>query len=114
MATRIAPFCPRYTHAVEIIGRRWSGAILRALLAGRCRFNEIARTVPGLSDRLLSERLKELESEGIVVRTVTPSIPVCVEYQLTEMGRALAPVVRSLATWAETWLPVPDDAGASA
>ena len=72
MDTLDGAFCPRYHHAVELIGRRWTGAILRAMLTGRCRFSEIAAAIPGLSDRLLSERLKELESEGIVVRRVYP------------------------------------------
>ena len=108
MREGIEAFCPRYTRAVEIIGRRWTGAILRAMLAGRTRFTEIAHTVPGLSDRLLSERLKELEQEGLVVRTVIPSTPVRIEYAMTPMGEALLPVVRSLATWAEEWLPTED------
>ncbi len=103
--TSLEPYCARYTHAVEIVGRRWTGAILRALMAGRTHFREIASTVPGLSDRLLSERLKELEAEGIVTRQVTACRPVRIDYELTEKGRALAPVVRSLARWAETWLP---------
>lgn len=94
-----------YSRAIEILGRRWTGAIVRALLAGRTRFNDIAHTVPGLSDRLLSERLKELETEGIVVRTVTPSTPVRVEYSLTEAGVALVPVVKAVAEWAGTWMP---------
>ena len=111
----IEPFCPRYTRAVEIIGRRWTGAIVRALIAGRTRFSEISHTVPGLSDRLLSIRLKELEAEGLVVRTVQPSTPVRIDYTLTDKGAALVPVVRSVATWAETWLPTADqDATASA
>ena len=101
----LSPFCAVYTRAIEIIGRRWTGAILRALMAGRTRFNDIAKTIPGLSDRLLSERLKELESEGIVVRTVTPSTPVRVEYALTEAGQALVPVVCSVADWATAWIP---------
>ena len=71
-----AAFCPLYTHAVEVIGRRWTGAILRSMLAGRTRFSEILADVPELSDRLLSQRLKELESEGILVRRVTPTTPV--------------------------------------
>jgi DNA-binding HxlR family transcriptional regulator len=107
MEEGIEAFCPRYTRAVEIIGRRWTGAILRALMAGRTRFTEIVRTVPGLSDRLLSERLKELEQEGLIVRTVTPSTPVRVSYALTAKGEALFPVVKDLATWAEEWLPAP-------
>lgn len=104
----IAAFCPRFHHAVELIGRRWSGAILRAMLSGSIRFSEIAATVPGLSDRLLSERLKELEAEGVVSRTVHPETPVRIEYHLTEKGRSLAPVINSISEWAEAWLPEPD------
>src|SRR5438309_11775563 len=103
----MAGYCPRYQRAAEIIGKRWTSAILRALMTGRTRFSEIGQVVPGVSDRLISERLKELEVEGIVTRTVTPSHPVRIEYALTEMGRALIPVVHSVAAWAETYLPVP-------
>jgi len=98
------PFCPYYHYAVELIGRRWTGAILRALLADIHRFSDLRQTVPGLSDRMLSERLKELEQEGIVERTVIPETPVRVEYRLTTKGRALGAVVTSLSGWAETWL----------
>lgn len=80
---------------------------MRALLAGHTRFTDIAQTVPGLSDRLLSERLKELEVEEIVVRTVHPETPVRIEYRLTARGEALTPVVYALAEWSERWLPVP-------
>ena len=110
----VAPFCPRFHHAVELIGRRWSGAILRAMLSGSVRFSEIAATVPGLSDRLLSERLKELEAEGILSRTVLPETPVRIQYRLTDMGRALAPVVDSISVWAEEWLPMPGSFGTPA
>jgi DNA-binding HxlR family transcriptional regulator len=109
MTEEFSDFCPRFSRAIEIVGRRWTGAILRALLAGHTRFNDIAATVPGLSDRLLSERLKELEAEGIVERSVTPSTPVRVSYTLTEMGEALLPVFESLAGWAETWVSLPED-----
>lgn len=105
---QLSPYCEVYSRAIEILGRRWTGAILRALMAGRTRFNDIAHTIPGLSDRLLSERLKELEAEGLVTRTVTPCTPVRVEYSLTEAGNALVPVVWSVAKWAEAWLPVPE------
>lgn len=98
-------FCAGYTRAVEIIGRRWNGAIIRALLAGETRFSSIASAIPGLSDRLLSQRLKELEAEGIVERTVTPSTPVCIQYRLTERGAALLPVLESVASWANRWIP---------
>ena len=97
-------FCPRYHRAIEIIGRRWTGAIVRALLAGHTRFGQIRSTVPGLSDRLLSERLKELEAEGIVERQVLADIPVRIEYHLTPKGEALASVVQAASTWAEEWL----------
>jgi DNA-binding HxlR family transcriptional regulator len=99
----LAPFCPAYSQAMEIIGRRWTGAIIRSMLTGATRYSEIVAAVPGLSDRLLSERLKELEHEGIVERTVTPSTPVRVDYSLTEKGRALGDVVREVAQWAERW-----------
>lgn len=105
MAAECSPFCPRYHRAMEILGRRWTGAIIRALLSGQSRFSEIAATVPGLSDRLLSERFKELEAEGIVTRTVIPETPVRIEYHLTEKGKALGGVVIELSEWAETWMP---------
>jgi DNA-binding HxlR family transcriptional regulator len=97
-------FCPLYHRAVELIGRRWTGAILRALLAGIERFSDLTAAIPGLSDRLLSERLKELEAEGIVSRTVIPETPVRIEYHLTEKGRALGSVVEAVSAWADVWL----------
>ena len=109
----LAPFCPAYTHAMEIIGRRWTGAIIRSMLAGASRYSEIVAAVPGLSDRLLSERLKELEAEGIVARSVTPSTPVRIDYRLTEKGRALASVVREVASWAERWGDRPAESAGS-
>src|SRR5260370_29659221 len=87
-------FCPRFHHAVELIGRRWSGAILNAMLPGPQWFNELLTTVPRLSDRLLTERLRELETEGLVRRQVIPGPPVRVSYQMTEAGRDLEPVIR--------------------
>ncbi|MGH2530780.1 MAG: winged helix-turn-helix transcriptional regulator [Thermomicrobiales bacterium] len=101
-------FCPVYHYAIELIGRRWTGAILRALHSGEIRFSEVTATVPGLSDRLLSERLKELEAEGIVTRTVIPDTPVRIEYHLTEKGQALGQVMEEIALWAEEWVePAP-------
>jgi len=96
--------CPRYHHAVELIGRKWTGAILSSMQMGRTRFTEIAAMVPGLSDRLLSERLKELEAEGIVQRIVTPDTPVKIEYRLTEKGEALGGVTAAISDWAESWI----------
>ena len=83
------------------------------MLAGRCRFSDIAAAVPGLSDRLLSERLKELEAEGVVERRVFPETPVRIEYRLTEKGRALEAAVAAMAQWAETWIEAPVMAPAS-
>jgi DNA-binding HxlR family transcriptional regulator len=97
--------CPHYHEAIELIGRRWTGAIVAVLIKRRClRFGEIADAVPQLSDRLLSERMKELEARGLVRRTVRRERPQRVEYELTEMGRALAPAVRELEAWAQRWL----------
>lgn len=98
--------CPLYHEAIELIGRRWTGAIVGVLIIEQrgLRFKEVAAAVPELSDRLLSERMKELEARGLVERTVTPGRPVRVEYALTEMGRELAPAVHELERWARRWL----------
>jgi DNA-binding HxlR family transcriptional regulator len=103
MPNKLGPFCPKYHRAVELIGRRWTGAILRALMSGVSRFSELCDTVPGLSDRMLAERLKELEAEGIVLRTVVPDTPVRVEYSLTDKGRDLEAVMQAVSGWAERW-----------
>ena len=105
---QFSAFCPYYHEAVELIGRRWAGVIVRVLLGGTTRFSDIARAVPDLSDRLLSERLKELETAGVLVRSVIPETPVRVEYRLTDKGRALAPVVEAISTWAHGWMAPPD------
>ena len=105
----LTAFCPNYHRAIELIGRRWTGAILRVLLSGATRFSDITAAIPGLSDRLLSERLKELEAEGIVSRTVIPVTPVRIDYRLTEKGRALNDVMAAISAWAETWLAYPGD-----
>jgi DNA-binding HxlR family transcriptional regulator len=96
--------CALYHRAVELIGKRWTGAILLVLLDGPLRFSEIRHLVPDLSDRLLSERLKELEGEDIVERRVLDGSPVRVEYALTSKGLALEPAVRALKSWANAWL----------
>ena len=98
--------CPRYHYAVELIGARWSGAILRAVMDGRHRYAEIKAVIPGVSDTMLSQRLRWLQTEGVLVRTVRDSSPVRVEYDLTEKGAALAPVVEALKAWAHEWVLV--------
>jgi DNA-binding HxlR family transcriptional regulator len=99
-----AKVCTRFHHAVELIGRRWSGAIISCMLAGPQCFNEFLAAVPGLSDRLLTERLRELETEGLVRRTVIAGPPVRVSYELTKPGRELEPVIEALGHWAEKWV----------
>jgi DNA-binding HxlR family transcriptional regulator len=97
--------CPLYHEAVELIGRRWTGAIVAVLIEhGSLRFSEIGQAVPALSDRLLSERMKELESRGVVIRRVASGPPVRVSYELTAMGRELGPALRALRSWAQQWL----------
>jgi DNA-binding HxlR family transcriptional regulator len=96
--------CALYHRAVELVGKRWTGAILSVLMDGPLRFSEVRQLVPDLSDRLLSERMKELEAEGIVERRVVAGSPSHVEYRLTSKGRALEPALRSLRSWAQAWL----------
>jgi len=97
--------CPKLHEAVELIGKRWSGAIIVVLLeGGAMRFSEIAQAIPQLSDRLLSERMKELEARGIVERRVGTCSPARVEYALTDMGWELAPTLDQLKRWSRRWL----------
>ncbi len=96
--------CGRFHKAIELIGRRWTGAIVFLLLRSRCRFAALRAAIPEITDRMLSERLQELEREGIVDRTVVPETPVRVEYSLTKKGKALAAAVEAMATWAERWV----------
>jgi DNA-binding HxlR family transcriptional regulator len=96
--------CPYFHEAVELIGKRWTGAIVHALLPGPLRFSELVQAIPQISDRLLSMRLKELEGLEIVERQVYDGSPVRVEYALSEKGRALEPAVGALRTWARAWL----------
>src|SRR6266849_9673572 len=110
--TQLAPtgsICPRYEHAIQLLGKRWTGLLLDALREGPRRFCELTATVEGLSDRVLSDRLRELEVEGVVERIVYPQIPVRVEYKLTEKGLALKPVVEAIHEWAEKWVMLPED-----
>ena len=101
---RSTPCCPLYHEAVELVGRRWTGAIIYVLLRSKCRFATLRAAIPDITDRMLSERLQELEQEGIVERTVVPEIPVRVEYCLTKKGRALADVMEAIGDWAHKWV----------
>jgi DNA-binding HxlR family transcriptional regulator len=114
----IPELCPRFHRASELIGRRWTGAIIYVLLKSRCRFAALRTAIPEITDRMLSDRLQELEQEGIVARTVVPETPVRVEYELTKKGRALASAIDAIAAWAEKWVTAPppgsDERGQSA
>ncbi len=98
-------FCPSYHHAVELIGRRWSGVILRELLAGTSRYGQLRAAIPGMTDKMLVSRLRELESEGLVTRTVIDDSPVRVEYTLTDKGKDLEGAITALSEWADRWIP---------
>ena len=95
--------CPHFHAAIELIGKRWTGAIVCALTERPMRFGELRRVVPGLSDRLLSQRLRELEEEGLVQRDVEAGTPVRVTYSLTECGHQLGPAIHELKAWAKRW-----------
>ncbi len=99
--------CPRFHQAIELVGKRWTGAVIRTLMVKPRRFGEILEAVPDLHDRLLSERLKELEIAGLVDRRVYPETPVRIEYALTDKGRDLERVLAEVERWAHRWLPQP-------
>jgi DNA-binding HxlR family transcriptional regulator len=98
--------CEHFQRAAETLARRWNPQVIRVLLYGPARFGELRERVPGISDNLLSERLKQLEAEGIVLRTVQGGRPVLIEYSLTESGSALGKVIDALGEWAERYAGV--------
>ena len=98
-----APICPYFHEAIELIGKRWTGAIVCALTERPMRYGELGKAVPGLSDRLLSQRLRELEDEGLVERKVEAGTPVRVTYSLTRAGAELGPAIQELKAWAKRW-----------
>jgi DNA-binding HxlR family transcriptional regulator len=98
-----AHVCPDFHAAVELVGRRWAGAILYALSERPHYFAELSQAVPGVSDRLLSQRLREFEAEGLVARKVHEGAPARVSYALTEKGRELEPALAELKSWARRW-----------
>ena len=101
------PLCETYRQAAEVIGRRWNLELIRALQGGTARYGELRTAVPGISDHLLSERLKALETAGIIDRSVTPDTPVRIEYALSRKGADLSKALDELADWAERWAEVP-------
>lgn len=111
----ISPVCSRFHRAIELIGSRWTGAILQTLLQGSTRYGVIKAAIPDITDRMLSERLRSLEIEQLVSRHVIPDTPVRVEYELTTKGRELQDALREIGSWAERWIPAdsPDAAPAA-
>jgi len=101
--TNYDTMCPKFEAAFKILGKRWNALIIRTLLGGERRFSELHATIPALSDRMLSERLRELETEGVVIRKVFVEIPIRIEYSLSEKGRTLKPALEEIQRWAETW-----------
>ncbi len=106
----IEQICPYFHKGIELIGKRWTGCIIDALMDGPRRFSELLEAVPGLYDRLLSERLKELEAEEVVRRRVYPETPVRIEYELTPKGRDLERAVSEVRRWARRWIAAPSPA----
>ena len=100
----VPELCGRFHKASELIGRRWTGAIIFVMLRTRCRFATLREAIPDITDRMLSERLQELEHEGILERVVVPDTPVRVEYGLTKKGRALGKTIHAITDWAHAWV----------
>jgi len=96
--------CPKFETAFELIGKRWTGLIVRVLLSGPKRFKDLNKLISNVSCKVLTDRLKELELAGIVCREVYPEMPVRIEYSLTQKGKELLPVLDALQTWAEKWI----------
>jgi DNA-binding HxlR family transcriptional regulator len=105
----VHPVCARFHTAIELIGAKWSGAVLQALFTGARRFTDIKTAIPGVSDMMLTRRLRELQDAGLVERHVMPTSPVHVEYQLTQMGREAGPVLDAIIAWSHRWIPLPAD-----
>ena len=97
------PFCPVAT-TVDLIGNKWKLLIMRELLTGTKRFNEIHRLVGGISQKVLTENLRKMESDGIVKREVFPEVPPRVEYSLTDLGDSLRPIINSMSDWGTDYI----------
>lgn len=96
--------CPKYESAAELICKKWTGLIIRVLMGGPKRFKEIKEQIPDMSDKMLTDRMKELEASGIVIRKVYPEMPVRIEYELTDKGRDMKSVIESIQTWGDRWM----------
>ena len=111
MAEIVPQVCSRFHRAVELIGSRWTGAIIQTLLQGKTRYALIKSAIPDITDRMLSERLRSLEAEDLVTRWVIADTPVRVEYELTEKGRSLQNALHEIGAWAERWIPLENPPG---
>jgi len=98
-------FCP-VAMAAEVLGARWTLLLLRELISGSTRFNDLRRGVPRMSPALLSKRLKELEAAGLVARTPVSGEPGAFDYRLTEAGRELKPVIEAIGCWGQRWIDI--------
>ncbi|MCC3379753.1 winged helix-turn-helix transcriptional regulator [Paenibacillus farraposensis] len=101
---QVTKMCPRFETAFSCLGKRWNGLIIQSMMSGPKRFKDISNLIPTMSDKMLSERMKDLENEGILTRHVYPETPVRIEYELTSKGRALQPVMEQIQFWAEEWI----------
>lgn len=95
--------CPKYESSIEIIGKKWTGLIIRVLLDGPKRFKDIKGQIPSMSDKMLTDRIKELERLKVITRNVYPETPVRIEYELTPKGKDLEAVILSIQSWGEKW-----------
>ena len=98
--------CPSYHSAIELIGRRWNGVIIQRLLSGPERFSELRSGIPGITDAMLTQRLRQLEGEGIVSREVLTTRPVEIRYALTGVGERLGPILDAVAVWSNAWASI--------
>lgn len=96
--------CPKYEAAIELLGKRWTALIIRVLMDGPKRFKDIKAQIPGMSDKMLTDRMKELEAHGILARHVYPETPVRIEYELLDKGKSLEGVIGEIQVWSEQWL----------
>ena len=95
--------CPKFEAAFELLGKKWTGLIIRSLFSGSKRFSDIQGIIPNISARMLTERFKELEGQGIIIRNVYPEMPVRIEYELTQKGKELDKAMEEIQKWAEKW-----------
>ena len=97
--------CPKFEKAISILSQRWTGLVIYQLLTGKQRFNEIQSAI-GISGKVLSDRLKDLEQKGLVKRDVIPDTPVVIEYSLTYKGRSMEPILKSIEQWSQEWMQI--------